>query len=234
MAFGYVSHTTPYNSSSSAAATINAPAGVADNDLLFTLIKHSANESPNSVPSGWTLLGEMYNIASSSMNSLYMKVASSEPASYDWGWATAARTGIVCIAFRDGFDTADPIDAVSNTKYSTNDTTVRAASMTVAAEDSPIIFFAQVHASATQSFTPPSSPSAFTEHVDDWGSGSRANFCIASMIWASSGATGDIDATNTLTVADAKHAFAVSLNPPPAGGPPPEPARRVTLLMGPP
>lgn len=219
MAFAFVSYTT-YDSSSSNSASINAPTGVQNNDLLLTVIKHGANELPNSVPSGWTLLGSDWNSFDSIHVSLYSKVAASEGASYSWGWATAARTAMNCVAYRDGFDTADPIDAVSNTAYITSNTTVRAAAMTVSAANSPIIFIGYVGSSTTQSFTPPSSPSAMTENVDWWGSGGgRSNFTFASVVWSGSGSTGNMDATNTATTAS-KHAFAVALNPPAATGQP--------------
>lgn len=212
MAFALVAAGTAYGSSSATATPVK-PAGVAADDILFALLKHNANEDPTASPSGWSKIGDAWLSTPSSRFTLWWKVAGgSEPADYTWTWATAARTGGVIVAYRDGFDTADPIDVVSDTGYTTSNTTVRAASMTVAAANSPIIFFGATHSSSTQSFTPPTAPTTLAEDLDSWGDGARFAREIASAVWTGSGATGALDATYSTTTAD-KHAFAVVLNP---------------------
>lgn len=212
MAFGKVAHAT-YDSESSATVVLPAPAGIAANDILFGYVKHNANETPTGVPSGWTLLGSEFHTASTSYWFLYYKIATgSEPADYTWTFATAARAGGVSIAYRDGFDTADPIDAVSDTGYTTNNTTLRAAAATAAEANAPVLFFGCTHNSSANAVTHPSSPAAFTEDVEYFGGGGRGNYEIASLIWTGSGTTGNVDATLASAV-DAKHAFLVILTP---------------------
>lgn len=212
MAFGKVAHDT-YDSASSATVVLPAPAGIAANDILFGYVKHNANETPTGVPSGWTLLGSEFNTESTSYWFLYYKIATgSEPADYTWTFATAARAGGVSIAYRDGFDTADPIDAVSDTGYITNDTTLRAAAATAAEANAPVLFFGCTHNSSANAVTHPSSPAAFTEDVEYFGGSGRGNYEIASLIWTGSGTTGNVDATLASAVG-VKHAFLVILTP---------------------
>lgn len=210
-----------YDSASSNSATVTKPAGTADGDILFALVKHNANEAFSSTPSGWTQLGtSRWLTTSSSMFSLFYKVASSEPADYTWTWATAARTAIRIAAYRGGFDTADPIDVVSDSTYQTNDTTLRAAAMTASAANSVVLFFGGTHISAAQTFTPPTAPASMTEDLDAYAGGGRLSHIFARLDWTGSGSTGDMDATIS-AANDQKHAFAVALNPPAGDTTPP-------------
>lgn len=213
------------DNSSVSSLACNKPTGTADNDIMFALVKRNDSTAPSGVPTGWTLLGDRVPGGANSFW-LYYKVAASEGTSYTWTWGAAGRTGITIVSYRDGFDTADPIDIVSNTSYVTNDTTNRAASVSATAANSPIIFFGGVHVSASVTSTPPSAPSAMTEDVDYYDNAGRFARQVASVVWTGSGATGDMDATISSTQAD-KHAFAVVLNPSAGGG-----ASRVNLLRG--
>lgn len=224
MAFAFVA-VAHYDSSSSNSAVVAKPTGTADNDILFALIKHNANEDVASVPSGWAQLG-LRRYGSAASVSLYWKLAASEGSDYTFGFTTAARLAVSVVAYRDGFDTADPIDVVSDTPYVTNDTTLRAASMSVTATDSPIIFLGSTIISTSHTFTPPTVPDTFTEDVDYWETNSRGGRSISHLAWASSGATGNMDATISTSMAAVKHAYAVALNPAAAG------ASRVHLLAG--
>ena len=211
---------TNYSNASTNSAVVNVPTGTADNDIMFALIRQ--NTAPNSVPSGWAALGDGTGLGGpGAVVSLYYKVASSEPADYTWGFAGAARTGFSVATYRGGFDTADPIDVVSDTTYQTSDTTVRAAGMTVTAANSPLIFFGGAHFTSSQTYTPATVPDTFVEDVDTWDADSRFARHIASVVWSGSGATGDMDATVSSATTD-KTAFAVALNPSAGGGGDPE------------
>lgn len=200
------------DSASTASLVCNKPTGTVDNDYMLAFIKRGTDGDPNSVPSGWTLLGSN-PIGGGNSLWVYGKLASSEGASYTFGWAGAARSGITIASYRDGFDTADPIDVVSNTAYTTNNTTVRAASVSAAAANSPIIFMGAVHGAAAVTFTAPSAPAAFAENVDTQGDGTgRFSRTFDLLVWTGSGATGDMDATASASTVD-KHAFAVVMNP---------------------
>lgn len=200
-----------YDNSASVTAVIVKPTGTVDNDIMFAFLKRIVTTDPTGVPPGWALLGK--NSVGDTTHWLYWKLASSEGADYTWTWAGSARTGGTITAYRDGFNTASPIDVVSNTSYIVNDTICRAVSMAVSAANSPLFFFGAVHASSTVTFTKPSVPTTgWAEDVDTYSAGSRFARGICSMVWTSSGATGDMDATLSAASFD-KHAFAVALNP---------------------
>lgn len=198
---------------SSAGVTIAVPTGTANNDIMFALIKRTTNTAPSAPASGWS---GPYTATATNAFWLYYRVASSEPADYTWTWAGAERNGGTIVTFRDGFNTSTPIDVVSNTGYVTSDTTARAASMTVSAANSVVLYFGYVHSSAAVTFTAPASPGTFTEHVDYHDGGGRFARTVGSQVWSGSGATGDMDITLSATVTD-KHAFAVALQPAAAG-----------------
>jgi len=212
MAFGLVAAGTAYDSAGSTGGAAGAPSGVADGDILFTLIKRITDTDPTTSPSGWTLLGKDITTGGSG-HWLYYKIAASEPADYTWGWAGSQRTGIQVIAYRDGFDTADPIDVVSNTSYETSNNNARAASISAAAANSPLIYFGNFHTSSSRTWTAPASPAGFAEDLDAYGGGARWAREVASQVLAASGATGDMDGVFSGAVDTNKHAFAVILNP---------------------
>jgi len=199
-----------YDNASSSSGVCDKPAGTVDDDLMVALVKRVDTTGPNSTPSGWTLLATDAVVTG---HWLYYKIAASEGANYTWGWAAAGRLGVTIASYRGGFNVASPIDVYSNTQYVTSDTICRAASMSVSAANSIIIFLGMFHGGASGTFTPPTVPAALTEDVDRYDSGSRLGRTVASLQpWSGSGATGDMDATISLTTAD-KHAFAVALTP---------------------
>lgn len=213
MAFGYIT-TSSYDSASSNSGLVSKST-VNDDDILFAVVMHET-EYANSVPSGWTSLGQNTTGALGDVE-LFWKKASSEPASWTWGFPSANKLRVLVVAFRDGFDLINPIDVVSNTAYVTNDAICRAASMSVAAANSPIIYFGSLKRTIATTYTPPTVPSTMTEHYDN-GSISPDFFNeVASVIWSGSGATGNIDGTMSVSLTT-KHAFAVALKP--TGGSP--------------
>lgn len=205
-----------YASAESASASsllCNKPTGTANDDIMFAVLKRTSNTDPNSVPSGWTQRAKSAETVGGITFWLYSKLAASEGTDYTFGWADAARTSIVISSWNGEFNTSDPIDVVSNTAYGTNDTTVRAAGVTAAAANSWVLHFANIHASSTQSFSAsPSAPAGMTENADFHLDLGRHTAQISSVKWTSSGATGSMDSTASLSTSD-KHAFAVVLKP---------------------
>jgi len=178
---------------------------------MVAILRLEDAQSIDSAPSGWTLQGT----DTSGYTRLYTKVASSESGSYTWSWSTSAcKARVQIAAYRGGFDTSDPVDAVSNTDYTTDNTTLRAASFSVSNTGSTIIFAGSVFETASaRTFSPPTNPGTFTEDVDTGDTTSDIFNTFAHYEWSSSGSTGDIDGTLSLNSPD-KHAFAISLNPP--------------------
>lgn len=209
-------------------ATVSKPTGTATNDIMFTLVMHKVNEAPNTVPTGWTLSGTQV-IASTYHYSLYWKLAATEGASYTWGWPTSERSALTVVTYRGGFNTASPIDILSNTAYTTTNATVRAASMNVAVTNSPIIFFGAIYFNGGTTFTPPTTPATMTENVDSYNSTSRFSREVANLTWTGSGTTGNMDAITGTSFGAVKHAFAVALKPADTTPPTPNPMTFATL-----
>lgn len=206
MAWAFVSaaHTDSLTGTSCA---VNVPAGVADNDLLICVI-NGISAVPTAHGS-WTTRGTGQETSTNVL--CQTRLASSEPASYTWT-VPSGRNGGSIFAFRGGFNTADYFDAISSVLYNTTDTTCRAASFTVAAANSNLVFLGNYFKSSTSSFTPPTNPGTFTEHADTWSNDSRFGRCAASLVWTGSGSTGDIDATLADSIFD-KYAFCLSIKP---------------------
>jgi hypothetical protein len=208
MAFGLVGRATRVYQSSYHTVSCDKPSGVQQGDIMFALLSRLDSALPSSVPSGWTIVDDGYTTVNRTW-ALYYKVAgASEPSSYTWQWAASAKTLVQTVAYRDGFDTSDPIDVYSNLHYITSDYTCRGGSITVSMNSSPVVFAGGAFSGSTLSFTP---PSGFTEdedfgHTDPdfWGTFSHKTF--------NAGATGDQDATSS-TSGVYKHAFLVALNP---------------------
>jgi len=219
------------------AIPVDKPSGTAEGDILFCCIAWFSSGKPDiaNVPDGWTLIA--HHRGNYDAQSLYYKVAgASEPSSYTWNLEGPAKTRMVCSCYTGGdFDANDPIDVYSNTEYKVSNTTVRAASMSVSATDSPLVFWATAYYYGTiASFTKPSSPGTWNEDDDAGDNDSQWSTEVCSQIWSSSGATGVMDATCSETVV-LKHAFAVALNPAAAGGVSvtPSPASAIAQVVAP-
>ena len=197
-------------------AVVNKPTGTVDGDIMFALVTNLNHQAPSTVPTGWNLIAAKSNWGG---YRLYYKIASSEGTDYTWGWSIGNNDQIrVTIATYYGdYNSSNPIGVVSNTAYETSNTTVRAASMNVTLVNSPLLFFALAYKSSPVTFTKPSVPTSdWVEDVDAGSANSDLWHTICSMVWTSTGATGDMDATVSLTPND-KHAFAIAINPPVSG-----------------
>ncbi len=208
-----------YNSASSASAVVTKPAGTVNNDIMFAVVMRNTAAVSTVVPAGWALLGSHINGVYHQR--LYWKLAAGEGANYTWNWAAAAKTAITIAAYRGGFDTANPIDAVSNTEFvTTPNTTVRAASMNVSAPNSSLFWFGTLYSTTVRTWTKPSIPTTgWVENYDGGATTSDFSRTIDSMVWAGSGATGNMDGTVVTGGTTVKHAFAVALKPITAANP---------------
>lgn len=221
-AWSYIAASTIDGSSdiiSGTSITVGVPSGTADNDIMFCLIKYPSSETLTA-PGGWTLPANGSYTDSTTSNTImrvYYRVASSEPASYNWTVGAASRMGGSCYTFRGDFNTATPFDVDSSTAYTTNDTTNR-ASLTSSAANEPLIWFSMGHSSTSVTVTPPTTPTTLTEHADQHDGSSRYFRAVASVLWSGSGATGNMDGTLSASKSSDKHAFAIALQPASAGG----------------
>lgn len=204
--------TTPFNFS------LTKPSGTVDGDILFTLIciGNGTTNPPatiDSVPANWNLIATRL-ISTYYRYYFYWHIASGDGSSYTWSLTATNKLHAVCSCYTGGdFNPADPIDNYSDTQYITSDTILRATSFNVATANSPLFFTGGVYSTASKTFTKPSVPTSGWVEDDDAGSTTPDWWSEAcSMIWAGSGATGNIQATISATMT-IKHAFAVALNP---------------------
>jgi hypothetical protein len=170
--------TTPFN------ITVTKPSGTANGDILFCWIGWYAAVTIDSVPSGWALLGQY--IVNTDRYALYYKIAASEGASWVWSFTATAKVRAVCSCYTAGdFDSTTPIDVVSNTAYRTSDANCRAATMTVTAVNSPLIFWGGDYSTASKTFTKPSVPTTGWVEDDDAGSTTPDFWTeVCSFIWS--------------------------------------------------
>jgi hypothetical protein len=213
--FTFIDDTMYHASANTAAAS--KPTGTAEDDIMFALVLRAddAHTEPSTVPTNWTEIADHYQASGDAHHELYWKLAgASEPSSYTWEWSTTKYTAIAIVTYRGGFDTADPIDVVSNTEYTTNNTTCRAASMSVGATNSPMVSFFTINSGPARTFTTPTNPSGWSSDADDkWAWNAEFSYEICSMTWSGSGSTSDMDSTMDVSDDVRKHAFAVALNP---------------------
>lgn len=213
MAFTYI-NTAFKDSAGSPTLTINKPTNTSEGDIMFAFLCMFAYNYPNSVPTGWTLLQKNYG---GSYCSLYYKiVTSSEPSSYSWGWELSSKCSGIISTFRGGFDKNNPINTSSNGTYTTSNTTIRASSMNVSKSNCPLIFMCSIYNNSSADYTPPTNPTGWSEKFDNGGSAGDYYYEVCSMIWSSSGSTGNIDATASVST-EGKQAFAIALNPEQSG-----------------
>lgn len=198
-----------YNHVYNGSIVISKPLHLVDGDIMFALLNRDSETNPNSVPSGWTLLAS--NKATNGWW-LYYKIASSEGASWTWGFAGSSKSKGTVAVYRFGFNAASPIDSYSNTAYITSDTACRVAGFNVAAATENIIYAVGIYNTTVRTFTKPTAlDNDWVEDLDYGHTDPDFSHTFGHCNWSSSGATGDIDITAS-TALTAKHAFGVALN----------------------
>ena len=209
---------TDADAASGGSLTCDRPPGTVEDDIMFSLIQYHRNEDVSSSPTGWTQLASI-GYSTDFREEIWYKVAgASEPANYTWAHPSSTRFSITIVTYRGGFDINNPIDTFSSVRYTVENTTWRAAGVNVSAVNSPLLFFAAMYSvNNSVSWTAPTSPvSGWIEDVDLYTFTGDHGRAIYSLTWAGSGATGDVDATGSLTANIDKMAFLVALNPVPS------------------
>ncbi len=213
MAFARVAAGTTYESAASTTIVLAKPEGVAAGDFLLALCSSYNAADPSAVPSGWAKLQE--NIYGDTYKwTLYWKIAgASEGDNYTWAWAGSVKRLGLLVAYRDGFNTSDPIDGSSNTAYTTSNASCQAAEVT-AAGATPAIFVGVCYRTSAATFTPPGD---FVEDIDYGHTNPDFWATFASRVLSAAGATGAVTATLSASLAP-KHAFLVVLKAPAVPG----------------
>jgi len=189
------------NSVSTSVLPISVPSGTANGDVMLLGISQRGNFSALNFPAqtGWTLIREDDEVTHFSQG-LWYRVASSEPASYNFdASATPGRAAGSIMTFR-GVDTASPIDAHGGQATSVANVNCVAPSISpVGSSDMLAGFFCTEFQGAT--FTP---PTGMTEAYDgSSGAGTSNSGCSIEatyQILSASGATG----TRTAVCSDSR------------------------------
>jgi hypothetical protein len=207
MAFRSSSGAAKYPSNS---LTITAPASITDGDILVACVWAWGGTPPEgtfSLPSGFTA---WYSVSFGSYKGvLAWKRASSESGNYAFSITSAEFVFGQMVAFSGRIASGDPLDVGSNTAYTTSNTTVRAAGVTIATSGSDLIYVGFGETNASAALTAPSGMTS--RRSDDW-TGDWTAMETASLDNQSTGATGDKDGTANTSTAT-KHAFLVALKP---------------------
>jgi hypothetical protein len=200
--------------------TINAPGGLENGDIMFMFLQvYLASTAPtlDSVPENWTQVATNVSSGNYSRWYLYYKIASGEGANYTWSLTASCRYYALNIAYSSGdfsVRSLSDITPISNTLYGTAGAAVRAAAMTVAGANRPLVYFASVYNTTARTFTPPTTPeNSWSEDAEQGHTTPDISMTIGSMIWTGSGNTGDMDVTCSTSITTQKHAFAIALNP---------------------
>jgi hypothetical protein len=147
--------------------TLNAPAGVAQGDLLVAQVTARHTAAPTA-PAGWQLVANQAagSGASAVIQSIFWKAAGgAEPASYTWTWSTSIRASGGILAY-SGVDATNPIDAASGGSGSSN--LPMAPSVTTTANDAVLVAFFGMNPTVATTFT---EPAGMTERYDVQGTG---------------------------------------------------------------
>lgn len=198
-----------HNAGTSAAATdltINVPSGTVDGNLMIAFICCNGVGASITPPAGWTLEEE---VTTTPFLECYSRVASSEPASYDWAIGGTTLNFAGGIHLIKGFDTGDPTDIDGQGTGSAVDPVAPSVTTTGI---NRLVIGCVVHAPATtETFTP---PAGWTERWDQAG-GTVTPVCQSSATrqFASAGATGAQTYNGTTLAAAQYSAITVAISP---------------------
>lgn len=204
---------TLYNSAGSVTAVATKPTGVAQNDIMFAHILHfNGTDRLSTIPTGWIQIGKHKNGAYN--QALYYKVAgASEGASYTFGLSASSKVAVTLSAYRGCFNPADPIAVSSNTEYVTNNTTYRAASMTLPSANMTVLMFPSIYNTRVRTFANPLTQGGdWTEDYDHGATTSDFTRAGYRKYIPAAGVIGVIDSIGR-TGTTVKHAFGVGLKP---------------------
>lgn len=211
MAITYVSVSSA-DISSGSSIVVTAPASIQNNDILVAfaaIYKYGGGTVDVNLPSGFT------EVAAHDTTSLHQAIgwkrASSESGDYTFSCTSGSEGAAGIVVLRGCLASGDPVNAYSNTEYTTNNTTLRAASVTTTVANTMLV--AAGWASEITSFSPPTGMSeAFNRQA--------LNFTItaAYVVQADSGASNNKDFTIG-TSSKNKHAFLVAFKPEVSGNP---------------
>lgn len=160
------SSTTNASAGTSTSAIGNRPSGVADGDWLLAVVVSGGTTATtvSSPPSGWgsPVVNDIATGAFENRITAYLKIASSEPASWTWT-LTAARDNTVHVVRITGADTSG-VDAAASQVNGVS-SSITAPSIAPAGSDDLLLGIFSRGGSSAATITPPGSMTGVTDSV---------------------------------------------------------------------
>jgi hypothetical protein len=207
MAVSYVSSSS--NKSTTTSVVIPAPAGIQNNDILMCIVSalHSGGTAIGdcTYPAGWTQLALQTDLATYYTLSILYKRASSESGDYTFGSTSANQMQGAIGLYRGCYTTGSPVDTGSSTLYTTNNTTVRGATVTPTYNNGMLVFGGGYSLAGTISLTTPAGMNARQSQAN-----ANSIIHLDDLAYTTAAATGNKDATAGANCT-LKHAFMACL-----------------------
>lgn len=176
--------------------TVSKPSGTADGDLLLAFVVIGGDQSITTVPSGWTLVDYQSTgpATGDCLHACYWKSASSEPASWVWGWSAGDDAAAVVLAYTGA--AASPIDANAFNLMSGSVETMTSPSVTPTSSSVAVLAFgANPFYNGTTSFTLPNSTTSRGSADPGPGTTNRAVVHVYELSTTQATATGEKSTT---------------------------------------
>lgn len=228
MAWSFVNKTDSSPSGTGTTITISVPASVANNDILVAVVAINSDTATLSAPGGWTAGPDVPVTGRSLRIALWWRVASSEPASYDWTVSAAQRRVGAMLAYRGLLTTGQP-DASDSSIQDANVTTIDADAVTTSVvNDLIIVAYASNNAGT---WTQDSSP-AVTERMDRQAAadGNSPTLSVGDFNQATAASTGVI--TGTMSIVGRHGSITIAFKEITAAPPVDVNATLATLILG--
>jgi hypothetical protein len=176
MAISFVNSSTAVQNTASTTISINAPASVANGDLLILLV--ISNNGTWTAPSGWTEW-----LASANNRAIYYRYASFEPTSYTITQSASQTSSATMVAYRGAaIDVMGTIGALATPSV--------AAAITTTANNAYVFDFVGVN-TASLTFTTPTGYTALTSDSDT----TSPSYGLFYITQATAGTTGTVSST---------------------------------------
>jgi len=208
MAIAFVAAADGDNVADSNFLNIAVPAGNIDGHVMVLAASQRGNFTAISWPAqaGWTLIRED-DEATHFSQAFYYRVASSEPASYNFSLATNGKCSGGILTF-SGVNTSSPVDAHGSSVFTADTTSGVAPSISPVGSDDMLICAFCTEYQDDNVWTPPGSMVERVERKSHTGtSNSGTTIEICTELLAASGPTGTRTATSTIST----HIIAQSL-----------------------
>jgi hypothetical protein len=197
---------------------------ISDDDILLVGL-YAGNSVTYTPPAGWTAVADRIESPSTKSWQAFWKRASSESGAYTFGLSGSSYGAAQLSCWRGFVGSGSPVHAYSNTGYTTNDTTLRAATLTTT-NYSFLVFMGGYNANPPPTGTAPSGFSEAIDYKEDWayyGTYMAYKDCSA---WT--GSTGNVDATLSASITG-KHGMLIALD---LGTAPGAAVKHRLMLMG--